>query len=41
MNRKFTFEFDAIYVIKQELKNPNSKISKDGKLNVITFSNLS
>ena len=29
MNRKFTFEFDAIYVIKQEMKNPASKISKD------------
>jgi len=29
MNRKFTFEFDAIYVIKQELKNQSSKISKD------------
>ena len=31
MNRKFTNEFDAIAQIKQELKNPYSKISKEGK----------
>jgi len=29
LNRKFTNEFDGIYVVKQEIKNPNSKISKD------------
>jgi len=29
LNRKFTFEFDAIDIIKHELKNQNSKISRD------------
>jgi len=30
LNRKFTSEFDAITKVKQEIKDPNSKISKDG-----------
>lgn len=30
MNRKFTNDFDSLTVIKTELKNSNSKISKDG-----------
>jgi len=30
LNRKFTSEFDAIHTVRQEIKNPNSKISKDG-----------
>lgn len=31
MNRKYTNEFEAINKVRQELKNPNSKISRDGK----------
>jgi len=30
LNRKFTAEFDAIHTIKTEIKNNNTKISKDG-----------
>eukprot|EP00331_Platyophrya_macrostoma_P004586 CAMPEP_0176430336 /NCGR_PEP_ID=MMETSP0127-20121128/14191_1 /TAXON_ID=938130 /ORGANISM="Platyophrya macrostoma, Strain WH" /LENGTH=634 /DNA_ID=CAMNT_0017812203 /DNA_START=8 /DNA_END=1912 /DNA_ORIENTATION=- len=30
INRKYTNEFDSIAKIKQELKNPNTKISRDG-----------
>jgi len=31
LNRKFTTEFDGLNTVRQELKNPNSKINKDGK----------
>mmetsp|Transcript_1097 Transcript_1097/g.979 ORF Transcript_1097/g.979 Transcript_1097/m.979 type:complete len:125 (+) Transcript_1097:1093-1467(+) len=30
MNRKFTNEFESITILKNERKNPNSKINKDG-----------
>lgn len=32
LNRKFTTEFDALNKINEELKNPNSKISKEGMI---------
>jgi len=31
LNRKFTVEFEALATIGKELKNPNSKISREGK----------
>lgn len=37
VNRKFTAEFEAIATVKQELKNPSSKISKEGMLTITSF----
>lgn len=31
LNRKYTVEFEALARIDQELANPNSKISREGK----------
>ena len=33
LNRKFTTEFESIGKVKEEFKNPNSKINKDGIFN--------
>jgi len=41
LNRKFTSEFDAINTVKQELKDPISKISKDGISLIWEFWNYS
>lgn len=37
LNRKFTVEFEGLQTLKQEMKNPNTKINKDGKQDKLLF----